>query len=60
MDLCARCKKNPAVLYITKLEGDKTSSEGLCLSCAKSLGIAPLNQMISNLGIPDEIGRAHV
>lgn len=54
MDLCTRCKKNPAVLYITKLEGDKTSSEGLCLSCAKELGIAPLNQMINNLGIPDE------
>lgn len=54
MDLCTRCKKNPAVLYITKLEGDKTSSEGLCLSCAKELGIAPLNQMINNLGIPDD------
>lgn len=54
MDLCTRCKQNPAVLYITKLEGDKTTSEGLCLSCAKSLGIAPLNQMINNLGISDE------
>lgn len=54
MDLCTRCKKNPAVLYITKLEGDKTTSEGLCLPCAKSLGIAPLNQMISNLGISDD------
>lgn len=54
MDLCARCKKNPAVLYITKLEGDKTTSEGLCLPCAKSLGIAPLNQMINNLGISDD------
>lgn len=54
MDLCVRCKKNPAVLYITKLEGDKTTSEGLCLSCAKGLGIAPLNQMISSLGISDE------
>jgi ATP-dependent Clp protease ATP-binding subunit ClpE len=54
MDLCSRCKKNPAVLYITKLEGDKTTSEGLCLSCAKSLGIAPLNQMINNMGISDE------
>lgn len=54
MDLCTRCKKNPAVLYITKLEGDKTTSEGLCLPCAKSLGIAPLDRMISNLGISDD------
>ena len=54
MDLCTRCKKNPAVLYITRMEGDKTTYEGLCLSCAKSLGIAPLNRMINNLGMSDE------
>lgn len=54
MDLCTRCKKNPAVLYITKIEGDKTTSEGLCLPCAKSLGIAPLNNMINNFGMSDE------
>lgn len=54
MELCSRCKKNPAVLYITKLEGDKTTNEGLCLSCAKSLGIAPLNNMINSLGMSDD------
>ncbi len=54
MNLCSRCKKNPAVFYITKMEGDKTSSEGLCLSCAKELGIAPLNQMIENFGVSDD------
>ncbi|MGN0150076.1 MAG: ATP-dependent Clp protease ATP-binding subunit [Clostridia bacterium] len=54
MDLCTRCKKNPAVLYMTRMEGDKTTYEGLCLSCAKSLGIAPLNRMINNLGMSDE------
>lgn len=54
MNLCSRCKKNPAVFYITKMEGDKTSSEGLCLSCAKELGIAPLNQMIDNFGVSDD------
>lgn len=54
MDLCSRCRKNPAVLYITKMEGDKTTNEGLCLPCARSLGIAPLNQMIDNFGIKDE------
>ena len=54
MELCARCHKNPAVLYITKMEGDKTTSEGLCLSCAKSLGIKPLNNMIEQLGVNDD------
>ena len=54
MDLCAKCKKNPAILYITKMEGDKTTSEGLCLSCAKQLGIAPINNMIEQLGVSDE------
>lgn len=54
MELCARCHKNPAVLYITKMEGNKTTSEGLCLSCAKSLGIKPLNNMIEQLGVNDD------
>lgn len=54
MNLCSRCKKNPAVLYITKVEGDNTSSEGVCLNCAKELGIAPLNQMLANFGVSDE------
>lgn len=54
MELCSRCKKNPAVLYITKMEGNKTSSEGLCLPCAKELGIAPLNNMIQQFGVADE------
>ena len=54
MNLCSRCKKNPAVFYITKMEGDKTTSEGLCLSCAKELGIAPLNQMIDSFGVSDD------
>ncbi|MCI8519913.1 MAG: AAA domain-containing protein [Clostridia bacterium] len=54
MSLCSKCKKNPAVFYITKMEGDKTSSEGLCLSCAKELGIAPLNKMIESFGVTDD------
>ncbi len=54
ISLCSKCKKNPAVFYITKMEGDKTSSEGLCLSCAKELGIAPLNNMIESFGVTDD------
>lgn len=54
MEMCSKCKVNPAVVYITKMEGDKTTSEGLCLSCAKSLGIAPINNMIDKFGISDD------
>ena len=54
MNLCSRCNKNPAVIYITKIEGDKTINEGLCLACAKQLGIAPLNNMLEQMGIGDE------
>ena len=36
--LCSRCKKNIATVFITRMEGDKTVNEGLCLKCAKSLG----------------------
>ena len=54
MNLCSKCKQNPAVFYITKMEGSKTSSEGLCLPCARGLGIAPLNKMIENFGVSDD------
>ena len=37
--ICSRCKKNVAVVFITKLENGKTENEGLCLKCAKELGI---------------------
>ena len=54
MELCSKCKKNPAVMFITKMEAGKTTSEGLCLPCAKALGIAPLNNMISQFGVSDD------
>ncbi len=52
--LCSRCGVNPAVVFITKMEGDKTTNEGLCLACAKQLGIAPIDNMMAQLGISDE------
>ena len=40
MPMCSRCKKNIAVVFITKIEGpDKTTQEGLCLKCARELGV---------------------
>ena len=52
--ICSRCKKNVAVVFITKLEGGTTKNEGLCLKCAKELGIKPIDDMMSKMGITDE------
>lgn len=53
MKLCSRCGKNPAVLYISKIEDGKSTNEGLCIACAKQLGIGPINEMIEQMGISD-------
>ena len=52
--LCSRCKKNIATVFITRMEGDKTVNEGLCLKCAKSLGLPQVNEMMQRMGITDE------
>ena len=52
--LCSRCKKNVAVVFISKLEGAKTINEGLCLKCAKELGLPQVDDMMKRMGISDE------
>ena len=52
--LCSRCKKNVAVVFISKMEGDKTINEGLCLKCAKDLGLPQVDDMMKRMGISDE------
>ncbi|HIT57318.1 MAG TPA: AAA family ATPase [Candidatus Galloscillospira stercoripullorum] len=52
--LCSRCHKNVAVIFIQKLEAGKTTTEGLCLKCAKDLGIKPVEDMMQKMGISDE------
>ena len=47
MQLCKRCKKRPAMVYITPMQGDKAGPpEGLCLPCANELGIKPVNDIL--------------
>ena len=58
--ICSRCKKNVAVVFITKIENGQTVNEGLCLKCAKELGIKPVNDMMSNMGISDEELEKHL
>ena len=52
--VCSRCKKRPAVVFITRMEGEKTVNDGLCLVCAKELGIKPVNDMLEKFGITDD------
>ena len=52
--LCSRCKKNVAVVFISRLDGDKTVNEGLCLKCAKDLGLPQVDDMMKRMGISDE------
>ena len=51
---CVRCKKRPAVVFITRIEGEKTLNEGLCLLCAKELGIKPVDDILKKMGMSEE------
>lgn len=52
--LCSRCHKNIAVVFLSKADGNQITNEGLCLSCAKELGIKPVEQMLSQMNIDDQ------
>ena len=52
--LCSRCKKNVAVVFISKIENGQTVNEGLCLKCAKELGLPQVDDMMKRMGISDE------
>jgi len=54
MMMCSICKENYAVVFITKIIDGKQTQEGLCLSCAKKQGIAPINQLIEQTGMTDD------
>ena len=52
--LCTKCKKNIAVVFITKLENGVTLNEGYCLKCARSLGIPQIDQAVQQMGFSEE------
>jgi len=54
MVLCSRCKKRPAVVFITSMHGNEKKNEGLCLMCAKEMNIPQVADYMSQLGISDE------
>lgn len=52
--LCTRCKKRTAVVFITAMQGDEKRNEGLCLVCAKELGIPQVREYMEQMGIDDD------
>ena len=49
--LCVKCKKRMAVVFVARMENGTTKNEGYCLKCAKELGLAPVDEMLSKMGI---------
>ena len=52
--LCTKCKKNVAVVFISKIENGATLNEGYCLKCARSLGIPQIDEAVRQMGISEE------
>ena len=52
--LCTKCKKNIAVVFITKIEAGKTLNEGYCIKCARSLGIPQIDEAVKQMGLSEE------
>ncbi|NBI82022.1 ATP-dependent Clp protease ATP-binding subunit [Clostridiaceae bacterium] len=53
--ICTRCRKNPAVVFITRIDqNSNTTQEGLCLKCAKEMGIKPIDQLMEQMGITED------
>ena len=52
--LCSRCKKNVAVIFVTKIENGQTVSDGYCLKCAKEMGMKPVDDIMKRMGISED------
>ncbi|MBR7178830.1 MAG: ATP-dependent Clp protease ATP-binding subunit, partial [Oscillospiraceae bacterium] len=54
MKLCTKCKKNMAVIFISRMDGSQTTNEGYCFKCARSLNIPQINEAVRQMGISEE------
>ncbi len=52
--ICCKCKKRPAVIFVSKIENNQTTQEGYCMKCALDLNIGPIKQMMANMGITED------
>ena len=54
MMMCSRCKKRPAVVFISSMQGTERRNEGLCLRCAKEMGLPQVDEYLKQMGISEE------
>ena len=54
MKLCSKCKKRPAVVFMSNPMNPSAPADGLCLVCAKELGLKPVDDMLKSMNITDE------
>ena len=52
--MCVKCKKNVAVVFITKIDNGNTLNEGYCLKCARGLGVPQIDQVVKQMGISED------
>ena len=52
--MCMKCKKNIAVIFISRIEGSNTLNEGYCLKCARGLKIPQIDEAVRQMGISEE------
>ena len=58
MKMCAKCRRRVAVVFISRHDKNGTVNEGLCLQCARDLGIAPVNEILEKMGVsPEDLDR---
>ena len=54
MKLCSKCKKRPAVVFLSDMTNPNAEPNGLCLVCAKEMGLKPVDDMLKKLNISDD------
>ena len=52
--MCSRCKKRPAVMFVSTMSSTERKSEGLCLQCAKELGLPQVSEYLKQMGISED------
>lgn len=54
MMMCSRCKTRPAVIFVSTMSAGERKSEGLCIKCAKELGLPQVNEYLQQMGISED------
>lgn len=52
--MCTKCKKRQAIVFVQRMEPSGNKSDGYCLTCARALGVKPVDDMMKQFGITDD------